>query len=33
LLAFLRGGTGYGLRVLSGVAAMVAAFVLGLWLL
>ncbi len=33
LLAFLRGGTGYGLRVLSGVVAMVAAFVLGLWLL
>lgn len=31
-MAFLRGGSGYGLRVLSGVAAMVAAFVLGLWL-
>jgi hypothetical protein len=33
LLAFMRGGTGYGLRVLSGVVAMVATFVFGLWLL
>lgn len=32
LFAFLRGGSGYGLRVLSGVAAMVVAFVLGLGL-
>ncbi|MCJ0824616.1 DUF4010 domain-containing protein [Luteimonas sp. 50] len=32
LFAFLRGGSGYGLRVLTGVAAMVVAFVLGLWL-
>jgi uncharacterized membrane protein (DUF4010 family) len=32
LFAFLRGGSGYGSRVLSGVVAMVAAFVLGLWL-